>query len=87
MVKKYARRVGESRLNMRVHVVVHPKAKHPKTVKTAEGVLHMYVSAIPEDGKANEAVRAALSIYLRVPVSRVMLVRGLKSRHKEFVIK
>lgn len=72
---------------MRIHVVVHPKAKHPKTVKTAEGVLHIYVSAVPEDGKANEAVRSALAQYLDVVVSRVALVRGTKSRHKEFVVK
>jgi uncharacterized protein YggU (UPF0235/DUF167 family) len=72
---------------MRIHVVAHPKAKHPKTVKTAEGVLHIYVSAAPEDGKANEAVRAALAQYLDVGVSRIALVRGAKSRHKEFVVK
>lgn len=72
---------------MRVQVVVHPKAKHPKTVKTAEGVLHIYVSAVPEDGKANEAVRAAVARYFAVGVSRVVLVRGTKSRHKEFVVK
>lgn len=72
---------------MRIYVVVHPKAKHPKTVKTAEGVLHIYVSAVPEDGKANEEVRSALAQYLDVGVSRIALVRGTKSRHKEFVIK
>lgn len=48
----------------------------------ADGTLHVYVSARPEGGKANEELIAALAQALRVGRSRVSIVHGHASRRK-----
>lgn len=72
---------------MRIQVVVHLHAKRPKVLKNTEGVLHIYTAAVPEDGKANEAVRKMLAAHLGVAISHVVLIRGMTSRQKEFMVK
>lgn len=69
---------------MRITVIVHTRAKHPKVMKTAEGVLHIYVATPPIDGKANEAVAKALAREYSVPVSHITLVHGHKAKQKVF---
>ena len=46
--------------------------------------LHIRVTAPPEDGKANEAVRHLLARALGVAPTRLTLIRGTTSRHKVF---
>jgi uncharacterized protein YggU (UPF0235/DUF167 family) len=66
---------------MRHTVLVHTNAKHPR-VEEKDGVWHVYVSAAPVDGKANEAVERLLAAHFCVPRSAVRMVRGAKSKHK-----
>jgi uncharacterized protein YggU (UPF0235/DUF167 family) len=44
------------------------------------------VTAVPEDGKANEALIKVLSKALHIPKSAISLVRGATSRVKELEI-
>ena len=46
--------------------------------------LRVYVTALPEEGKANAAVVKLLSKAIGVPKSRLRLVRGETSRDKVF---
>ena len=46
--------------------------------------LRVYVTAVPEGGKANAAVVKLLSKAIGVPKSRLRLVRGETSRDKVF---
>ena len=48
--------------------------------------LRIYVTAPPEDGKANEAVQKLLAKSLGIAKSRLTLVRGQTSRDKVFRI-
>ncbi len=44
--------------------------------------LVVYVTAVPEDGKANEAMIRLLAKHLRVAPSRLTIVRGQTNRNK-----
>lgn len=48
--------------------------------------LRVYVTAPPEDGKANEAIRRLLAKSLGIAKSRLTLVRGQSARDKVFRI-
>ena len=70
---------GEGRLAVRVT----PGAR-AETLELADGKLTAKVRAKPEDGKANEAVRALLASALGLAPSRLELLRGATSREKQF---
>lgn len=70
---------GEGRLAVRVT----PGAKS-EGLEIAGGRLVAKVRAKPEDGKANEAVRALLAAALGLAPSRIDLLRGATSREKQF---
>lgn len=69
-----------------LRVRVTPKSKSPRIKKEVEAdgsVLYkVYVTAAPEDGKANEAVIKLLAQTLGVPKSSLSIIRGLTSREK-----
>ncbi|WP_226624183.1 DUF167 domain-containing protein [Alloyangia pacifica] len=62
---------------------VTPKASRNE-IREEEGQLRVYVTTVPENGKANAAVVKLLSKALGVPKSRLTLVRGAISRDKAF---
>lgn len=66
-------------------VRVTPKASRNAVEDTPEG-LRVYVTTVPEDGKANAAVCKLLASALGVAKSRLTLVRGATSRDKVFRI-
>ncbi|WP_313434566.1 DUF167 domain-containing protein [Novosphingobium sp.] len=70
---------GEGRLSVRVTPGVKVEA-----LEIVDARVLVKVRAKPEDGKANEAVRALLSVALDVAVSRISLLRGATSREKQF---
>lgn len=49
-------------------------------------IVHVWVTAPPVDGAANEAVLALLARVAKVPPRSVSLVRGASSRHKRIAI-
>ncbi|WP_457569972.1 DUF167 domain-containing protein [Desulfurobacterium sp.] len=51
-------------------------------MKVENGKLKIKVTAPPEGGKANDAVRRLFSKSLKVPVSSVEIVKGETSRDK-----
>ena len=76
----------ENALPDSVRVRVTPKAKAPRIVKeTSEDgtdIYRVYVTAVPEDGKANQAVIEALAAYFKLPKSALTITHGLASRDK-----
>jgi uncharacterized protein YggU (UPF0235/DUF167 family) len=72
---------GEGRIALRVT----PGAR-VEALEIADGRLLAKVRVKPEDGKANEAVRALLARALGLAPSRVELLRGATSREKQFQI-
>ncbi|MCX7301838.1 MAG: DUF167 domain-containing protein [Rhodobacterales bacterium] len=66
-----------------IAVRVTPKAAANRI--TAEyGLIRVYVTNMPEDGKATAAVVKLLSKATGVPKSRLILLRGAASRDKLF---
>ncbi len=66
-----------------IAVRVTPKASRARIV-VEDGVIRVYVTVVPEDGKANEAVVKQLAKALGVAKSRLTLVRGATARDKVF---
>jgi hypothetical protein len=71
---------------MKVKVSVHPNSKRPRIEKSAAGNLDVYISEPPIEGKANAAVIKVLAKRFSVSKTKVVLVRGDKSKHKIFQI-
>lgn len=68
-----------------ISVRVTPKASR-NAVVPEDGVIRVYVTVVPEDGKANAAVIRLLAKALGVAKSRLVLVRGETARDKVFRI-
>ncbi len=68
---------GEGRLALRVT----PGARS-EGIELADGRLQVKVRARPQDGAANDAVRAVLAKALGIAPSRIELLRGATSREK-----
>jgi uncharacterized protein YggU (UPF0235/DUF167 family) len=64
-------------------VRVTPKASR-NALRVEAGVIRVYVTVVPEDGKANAAVVALLAKALGVAKSRLTLLRGAAARDKRF---
>lgn len=60
---------------------VTPKASRDRIV-AEDGLVRVYVTVVPEGGKANAAVLKLLARALGVPKSRLVIVRGRASRDK-----
>jgi uncharacterized protein len=53
-----------------------------RTLPDGTEQLAVYVTAVPESGKANEAMIRLLSKHLNVAPSRITVIRGATSRNK-----
>ena len=71
---------------MKISVIAHPNSKNPRIEKDLMGTLHVYVNAPPLEGKANKAVAEALAQFLKIKKNEVMLIRGEKSKNKEYLV-
>ncbi|MDZ4322962.1 MAG: DUF167 domain-containing protein [Alphaproteobacteria bacterium] len=76
---------------MRVIVHLTPKTSQNKVEGWAEDVkgekvLRVKVTAVPEDGKANDALIKLLGAFFKVPKSKISLIRGATSRIKHLEI-
>ncbi|KAA2312374.1 DUF167 domain-containing protein [Pseudooceanicola sediminis] len=69
-----------------IAVRVTPRAARNRILIDADGALRVYVTTVPEDGKATEAVRKILAKALGVPKTALILLRGTTSRDKVFRI-
>lgn len=66
-----------------ISVRVSPRASRDQ-LEMDEGEIRIRVTAPPEDGKANKAVRKILAKALGVAPTRLSLIRGETARQKVF---
>lgn len=66
----------------RISVKVIPRSSTPGVEQIDDNSYIVRVSAIPEKGKANEAVIKLLSDHLHIPKSAVTIRFGTTSKHK-----
>lgn len=70
----------------KIAVRVTPKASRMR-ITHIDGEIRVYVTTVPEGGKATKDVVKLLARALGVPKSQLELLRGATSRDKLFVIK
>lgn len=63
-------------------VRVHPRSRKPGVEKLGPQEYKVHVTAPPEKGEANSEVMAVLAAHFGIPVSRIRIWRGEKSRVK-----
>ncbi len=68
-------------------VRAQPGARKNAVLGERAGALRVAVSAAPERGKANEAIRDLLADTLGIKAARIALVSGETSREKKFLIR
>ena len=72
---------------MLIKVKVFPNSKKEEVIKKPEDSFEVKVKAKPEKGMANKEVLKILSVYFKIPESKIRLVKGFKKRNKIFEIK
>ena len=71
---------------MIISVKVKPQAKEDRVEKTGENNFAIWVKAKAVEDKANQAVIKILSEYFDKPQSKIILLKGRKSRNKIITI-
>ncbi len=67
---------------MRIYIKVIPKSSQNKIEKMEDGSYKVWVTVVPEKGKANQAVVKLLSKYFKVAKSQIEIVGGKTARKK-----
>ncbi len=67
---------------MKFKVRLHPRSSKNSVVKEDDGSLNVYVTALPVENKANQALVKLLSKDFKVSKSRIKIVSGFKSKNK-----
>ena len=70
-----------------VLIYVQPGAKKSAIDGSFDGRLKIRIAGPPVDGKANKELKSFLAEHCGVSKSRVLLVKGEKSRKKEVILK
>jgi hypothetical protein len=70
-----------------LHLRVRPRASPEGFAGVRAGRLQVRVSAAPVDGEANERLMRILARELTVPVSSLVLTRGVSSRDKDVLVR
>ena len=65
-------------------VKAHPRSKAPGVEALGPSSFRVRVRSAPEKGRANAEAAELLARHLGVPPSRLTLVRGASSPHKQF---
>lgn len=68
-----------------ISVRVTPRASR-NAVLVEEGAIRVYVTVVPEDGKATKAVVDLLAKAMGVAKTRLVLLRGTTARDKVFLL-
>ena len=72
-------------MTARITVNVKPNSKNP-AIEVTETTITLKLRERPIENAANQACLKALANYLDVPPSTITLIRGEKSRTKQFSI-
>jgi len=69
-------------VDAQISIRLQPRAKREEVVGERGGAIVIRVTAPPVDGKANAALCQLIARLVRVPSTRVAVVRGQTSREK-----
>jgi len=71
---------------VRLRVRLAPKASRNALRGVENGRLKVTVTAVPEDGKANQALIRLLAKTWRLPKSDISVIAGARDRNKDILI-
>jgi hypothetical protein len=83
-MKSVLRRSDEGTI---IEITVQPRASRSELAGVHEGRLKLRITAPPVEGEANRECIHFLAKLLHVPKSSVVLLQGLKSRRKTFLVR
>ena len=69
-----------------LHVKVVPGASRNRVVGMLGDALKVQVAAVPEKGKANDAVREVLAEFFGVKIGQIQLISGQTQPRKTFLV-
>ena len=72
----------ERKKAVRLSVRVHPKSRKQEITELGKNAYKIHVLSPPSKGAANAEVCKLIASHLDVPVSRVRILRGHRSRNK-----
>lgn len=72
----------ETKNKITLNVRVHPKSRKQEITKLDERRYRIDVTSAPLKGEANREVCRLIARFLGVPISKVKIIRGHKSRNK-----
>lgn len=67
---------------MLIKVKVYPSSKKEEIIKKGDNEYQIKVKEKPENNKANEKVIEILSVYFKIASSKIVIIKGQKSRNK-----
>ena len=67
---------------MYLKIKAHPNSKKDTVIRRAEDSFEVFVRAKPIEGQATDAILELLSEYLKIPRSKLRLVRGGMTHNK-----
>jgi uncharacterized protein (TIGR00251 family) len=67
-------------------VRVHPRARKRTITQHGENTYSIHVTSAPSKGEANREVCKLIAAHLDIPISKVRIIRGHKSRNKLIAI-
>jgi uncharacterized protein (TIGR00251 family) len=76
----------ETKKTKSLSVKVHPRSRKQEITKLDGSTYKIHVTSAPSKGEANQEVCKLIAKFLGVPVSRVRIIRGHKSRNKLIAI-
>ena len=72
---------------MIISVKVKLKVRQEKIEKISKNVFKISINQVTEKQKANKAIIKILADYFNLPISRIKIVSGIKSKEKILEIK
>ena len=69
-----------------LNVKVFPGSRKRSILKKEDGSLEIHIPENPEKGKANRSAINMMAKFLKVPPSRIKIVKGARGREKIFLI-
>ena len=71
---------------MLIKVKILPNSKKREIIEKSKDSFEIKIRTKPIKGLANKAVINTLSLYFKIPESRIRLIKGFKQRNKIFEI-
>ena len=72
-------------LKLILEIFLKPNSKTDH-IEEIDGIWHVKVRAKPKDGEANAYLLKILATHFKIPISKIRLLKGQKSRYKKVEI-